>query len=836
MTDINYESIFSPGIPPLRISKILIEQNKGFFKEINNPHIDNEQESEERIEEENNDIVFTIEGITLDSNVNRSQSAEKRILETHNVIVPLIIMNENDENEMSLLKGFVSTFKRNIEAGNFETLSFVSENVIEIEPKLNSIKRTYSTSFKMRMEPRNLYFIYGSYRIIETQGPLGKILTKEYSPISVDTIFEKSNLKTETDIYVLKENGELWVGPTIKTDKNLYFTYETNARQLLKKKTNNIKIQDHRILSKINKKILNFSKINNRLLESKIKQVQKINRQFYFSDLNINQKNKVPSCFFFFKYKEFLLDNCLFSRMYEKIPNALSQEIFKKSTILDFQIYRQRIQRSANHNVPFENSKKELIVQTRQSAASRTLAEVSNCKEVQTLDRNLNENNRFYKFYDLELENNNFGLYEYSVEIEIDDPSIEIIKNDIKTIGFIVKKMNQLLTNKQILNKNDSISNIVPMQDSLLDKHLNTYFTILNRYFINENLSGENDVYKLKQSLKNQIVSIVDDPIGVLNFIKLLNNLEDQLMQIISLEIFSFDDPHINFYKNNINKNSKRPIKIENKFSNNVVDTTINNIKNISFIPTQSRVYYDELNFEQFIDFLRQLSFNQRIVEDSILPLSLTQEGYGYVFNSVSNKYSEKQLSKIVIENMLKNNINVSIEQYQNNDLNADKDNEENYYYREDFNNFYNYFSSLYLKNREIDEVSRNFLEQQNSLLLQFSAKLEILTGTGLQKGVWAKVESIGSTSIEYGGFLAFRIKFDRADERNRNWQSLNDVYCNDSYFFVSVSSSGEMNRIIEFINTLLNKNINLVQELQNRLSSATTSNILTTRTENFKF
>ena len=130
-------------------------------------------------------------------------------------------------------------------------------------------------------------------------------------------------------------------------------------------------------------------------------------------------------------------------------------------------------------------------------------------------------------------------------------------------------------------------------------------------------------MFKIKQSLKAQIVAAGREPRGVLNFSKLVSKLISDLTNFISLELISFDDPHIDLELNEINKNSKRTMVIQNYFYNDVVDASISKIKNVNFFSSTSRLGYDEFNFQQLSNFLLQMKNAGRIKQDRILPYSV---------------------------------------------------------------------------------------------------------------------------------------------------------------------------------------------------------------------
>lgn len=849
----------------INITKIYVEQNKGFFKEIDNPHIQSSVEIPARFDE-NQDLVLTIRGVTIDGEIYNSQerqrrnlptnnlsnlkSVQKKILETKHVVIPLIINDETNESEMRSFTNYVSTFKRNIETRAEYGLQFESEKVEQIDSTNNTevTKREYSTIIKIKREPRNLYLLFGSYHIVQVASSSGYKREIRFEKISYQTIFERGELKTEVDVYHL-ENGQLWYGAVIKTDKNLLFTSEKNARRLFLKKALNTKLIDLRILSNIERRKQNFRQQNENLLNSRIREVQKRRNNFYFSDIFINQKNRIASCFFFFNDRNFILDNCLLSRIYETIPENLKDLLVLNSKIINFKIYRRRVKKNGNSKNKlsitnetyeiFENEKEELIAESRQENNNPSISSLQNLQEFYSMNFDINQMSRMFKFQDTFYQNKNEGLYQYKVEIEIDDYSIEIIKADIKVLYNILKELKSYSDMQVAIENNARAPNIRSLQHERADFYLNNYFNILNRYFINDDLFNQNQIFKIKQSLKAQIVSSSREPRGILNFSKLIGKLITDLSQFISLELFSFDDPHIDLDLNQVEKNSKRTITITNYFSNNVVDASITKIKNVNFFPSINQLNYDEFNISQFSNFLTQMNNAKRIKQDKILPYSVTQGQFGVSLNAQKTEYqNDLQSTKNKRQNLLNNNLNISVVQYENNNF-QEVENEENYLYRQDINSFFDYISFNLVQDKTIDETSQIFKNTENRLLSQFEGEIQILSSTSLKSGTWINLRDLPTMPSEYGNYLICKIKPKRGDSRNRNWDSLKNVTCTDAYFFITISSREEAIRLsqsIKSIMPILNISPSTLDNGSRTILRQKASNLSSRTVENFFF
>ena len=819
---------------PISITKVYIEQNKGFFKEIDNPHIQSSLEIPARFEE-NDDIVLTINGMTIDGNITNSnersarnlplnglgqlRDIEKKIIETKHVVMPLVINDETDQTQMQLIANYISTFRENTET-NMEYPLEMSHEKVEDASAINNTqvtKREYKTTFRIEREPRNLYLLCGSYSIIEVRTPLGITLQKQYEKIFYIPIFERGELKTEADVYQL-ENGQIWYGAIRKTNQGLFFTTEENPRRLSAKKTLNTALIDLRILPKIERKKQNFRQLNESLLNSRIKQIQKTRNSFYFSDIFINQKNRIASCYFFFNDKKYILDNCLFSRIYETIPNDLANLVTLNSKITNFKIYRNRVQKSGKSKNKlsdtsesyelFQGNIEELVAESRQEGDNTQITARDNLQELYSLNFDLNQESRTFKLEDSFFIDKTEGMYQYRVEIEIDDFSIEIVKNDIKSLQSLIKRLSFYVETQNIEAKQSSADSSFSLQSATADSFLSAYFNTLNRYFINENLYNQNELFKIKQALKAQIVSSSKEPRGIFNFIKLINKLISDLTSFISLELGSFDDPHIDLELNQIQKNSKRIMTIQHRFSNNVVDASVAKIKNVNFFSSQQN-RYDQFDFQQFSNFLIQMNNAGRIKQDRILPSSVSRGQFGSSLRGETREYiDEIQRSKNKRQNLLNNNLNVSVVQYKNNN-NEEIENEENYLYRNDINYFYDYISTDLVKNKTIDETSLIFGDLNNPILLQFEGEIEFLTSTSQKSGSWTSLRNIGNLPSSYGNYLFCRIRPRRGDPNNKSWQSIEGITCTDPFFFVEIASREEAERLIQVVNSLM-PNVNL--------------------------
>lgn len=812
-------------MPSINIKKIYIEQNKGFFKGIRSPHVENNLNIVPA-RENSGDFVLKVKAFTVDGeitnsreralrnlsekNIQQKKKKEKRILATKHVVIPLVINDETNQAQMNLVSGYVSTFKRNIEKNTEYVLELESEKVEELNSRNNTevTKREYGVTIRLPKEPRNLYLLYGSYSVVEVPTSIGKRRQIRYESISYETIMERGELKTEVDVFQLQD-GKVWSGPIVRTDKNLIFTGEKNPSRLQQKKALNTKLIDLTVKSKINRKKENFKNSNDLLLTSRINQVQKRKSNFYFSDIFINQKNRVASCFFFFNDKRFILDNCLLSKLYENVPENLSDLVLVNSNIVSLKLYRRRVKKSGRSknrlsdvNESFElfdGEKEELIAETKQEGNNSFVTATDNLKQIFSLNYNLNQQSRMFKFEDNYFLDKNEGMYQYRVEVQIDDFSIEIIKDDIKKLQTILKDLKIYSDMRAALEKNKGTNNLRSLQNAKADSYLNTYFNTLNKYFINEDLFNQDGVFKLKQTLKAQIVSNSREATGILNFIKLVNDLISDLAQLISKELFSFDNPHIDLVLNEIEKNSKRVISIENEFSNDVVDASMAKIKNINFFSSSRQRNYDEFNFQQFSNLLIQLKNSGRIKQDRILPSSVTQGEFGFFLNGERKQYPEKtQATKYKRQNLLNSNVNVSVIQQEN------IDDEKNYLYENYINSFFDFVSFNFVRDKTIDETSSLFSDPNNPSLIQFEGEIQILSSTSQNNGSWVSLRDVNNLPSEYGNYLLCRVRPRKGNENNKNWDSLSNIVCTDSYFFVKIENKEESARLVQVLKSVM--------------------------------
>jgi hypothetical protein len=136
-------------------------------------------------------------------------------------------------------------------------------------------------------------------------------------------------------------------------------------------------------------------------------------------------------------------------------------------------------------------------------------------------------------------------------------------------------------------------------------------------------------------------------------------------------------------------------------------------------------------------------------------------------------------------------------------------ENEENYLYRQDINNFFDYISSNLVQNKTIDEASAIFSNSNDILLSQFEGEIQILSFTSTKTGTWTNLREVGTLPSEYGNYLFCRIMPARGDSNNKIWESLKDITCTDTYFYIKINSKEEAARLVQVMNSSMT-NLNL--------------------------
>lgn len=639
----NLDSFFSSLLPEINLSRIMLEKRIGLLPSWEDPHIDFVGERKDTSPRITDSPSFTkidfkvYEKIIKNNNISANRTCSLVENQDFKVNIKLaIIPIENPDMRGMTAKQYFSLFKKTL----FLNAISNPNNILSMSDSINTIDiirnlENYRQSSFVKdinhgaREPKDLYLLYATFLEIpkEMMDKYSADQNMVFSDIKVETVLENYIVKSTTEVLALKENNSLWPGAIRMSEDKSYYTVEDTPRELIPLTIKNYKVQDFRIKSKIDAINTNFLSNNNKLL-SALQQKSLIKMQLnpnYFSDLHLAVQGKKVSVSFFLRYKDLILQNSLFSKIYENLSskNSLIKQILDNSSIIDFKIVRRRVSEKGynNNRITFENNvydemnePEEIVVSSYQDD-SGILQKNSRLKEIKNILPQFSIKNRIFHAIDTDvLKYKDYGIYQYGVEIEVRDGSITLILQDIDRLSKyhsdVTKFYNQAIL-KELNKKNPNLGMLSEFSDKM-EEAIDTYFDILQKYYYLQQIS-QAEILSMKNSLKSQVSMFsVENTRGIYNFINLLDTLISNMRQIVSDEIYVFDDPHTQGEQNNVRRKSKDTFVLRHYFENDYFDANIYDKTLIKYLPEKTKnIFFNEFSVESFIETLN--SYNKTI-------------------------------------------------------------------------------------------------------------------------------------------------------------------------------------------------------------------------------
>lgn len=671
MANIDIQSFFSSFLPDPMVTKITLEKNNGFFKRIDNPHIESSLEREAQIAEpEGLKVILDIESRTRKIVKQKSFFTDKKILE-NGMKIAIVVYNEIPQ------EGFQDSFESIISQPNtnLTNVSIFSINNFDKQSErlvnnVNFLVKKYSSKlFEYANEPQNLFIVYGAYvelprDYVSRFGFEGRI----FSDVKVETVFEDGKVKSKSRLFTLEGTDVIWTGNvSYNSQQSFYETVEEIPRRLEEYSINNYKLQDFRIQSKIEKQQIDFKRFNEEILNVKLGRKVEIEpkHKIYFSDIFLSNRE---SCNFFFSLslKQLVLDNCMLSKIYQILPSSLENSILSRTKIVSFKVLRRRISKSGLSTNPLTDErqtydvmpgeKEETLISCKMNNLGELLNSLSEKCEVKQIKSCFKETNAYSLFFikDLDLVNKSEGEYQYGIEIELSDPSKNIIVGDLSGLRTSKKVLTDLLeqinktknffidnetnnfekeiyyddphindSKKEITLRKSSIPALSSFNQRTISLSVDTYFEVLSTYYTG---LEEQKQQEIKDSIKSQISVFNRETSGLENFINLYDNLIRNLEELADNKIFIFDDPHVEGAVGNVFNVNKDSYKVTNYFSNDVANANFLDFKNVNFMNKEGTSYND-LSVSEFTELLGRLKSSGRFeTEDKMLPFSIKYE------------------------------------------------------------------------------------------------------------------------------------------------------------------------------------------------------------------
>jgi hypothetical protein len=331
----------------------------------------------------------------------------------------------------------------------------------------------YKTSFQLdTLNPEHLsYFVVCSLNIqqICTDYNIDYNLIKndieEIGRVYSEIVVRDFNVVGESYLYI-DQNNSIWNGPIHESPDGTFRTgnEETaDSRNVTRVAVQNSKVQDFRNIQEIERRIFDFTNIGTTSrgsavsLEQTLNKVTKVqgvddykprNKPSKFTNLFISRDFQNNIKFFFgIDFNNIIKENSKFGYLINKNLNTLN-EFLKNTKILDLKILRRRINNNfklSNSSAKFEYDKfdeqpDEIILQTNDQKDIKQIVfldvdnDISSIREVNLALNRTYSYMRYFTGVDKTMVDVTDGIYQYYIELEIEDKIIDYLVDTIKNL------------------------------------------------------------------------------------------------------------------------------------------------------------------------------------------------------------------------------------------------------------------------------------------------------------------------------------------------------------------------------------------------------------------
>lgn len=654
------DEVFGNFLPRITINKIILEKKGGFFDAIDDPHIESSKERAAMLATPGN-FSFTYNLKSYEKVVNSKNNILRGLNFDSFVKVGIAILKESPQ-DLEINKK--SYFINNLSPRNVFTLNNYDSVDTSNKDGIDYLVKNYSRNIQSLQDPENLIILYCSFIDIpqEYRARYPGLVDRVYSDIKIETIIKDGIVKSENELFLLEEDSKVWNGKIVVTgplDNRLYQTNEEPPRKLKKFITKNYKIQDFRIKSTLDKVFLKFQD-NNSLstlsIRKNIKPKQKID---FFSDLNISKGDAGAALSFYLKNRDMIKGNSFLSNIYDLENNNNSNivdNISLNTKILNFKFLRRRVELDSglgesditeqNNNLSYKAVELEEVLFSSRDDDNGSVVEKLGFKEIKNSFFSFSKKNRSFNIVDRDiLQNKTDGIYQYGVEIEVKDGSIDIVLKDIKELQVLVSDIQKYYNNCLIkeINRQTPRMDIILQTDDFISSSVENYFKILLKYYVFEEKPDK--LNSIKQTLKNQVsIATVDNIRAVSNYIRLLETLISNLSSLISHDNFIYDDPHIDDELSfSANKKSKKTYIIKKYFTNDYVDCNFKEKRRARYVKRKNATFFNEFTANEFISFMNGLKKANKEGQLGIIEPKEIQEAQLYLdpIKEIENNFKE---------------------------------------------------------------------------------------------------------------------------------------------------------------------------------------------------
>ena len=516
---------------------------------------------------------------------------------------------------------------------------------------------TYRVSFYLDdPNPQHLsYFCFSYVDPMEFQEAFGIEIPSNFDKlngkVSSDVVFRNSNLVSEA-IAFYDDKNEIWPGPVHKMSGGRWMTgaeHSNKNKYLTERSVPNTKVQDFRIMARLSDAQIDLSILEPvsfdygkkpKVLRNDGADIYK--KQSYFTNAWPSRDEDNNSNFLFgMDLRSFIKHNSRYGKLMDNALPSTVEEIIRLSKIRELKIYRKRIKNTPNINSLGSYEKPEerfddilesdqmlLITGDLPSGIKAVDNDLAYIKEEKNINMPMdNVSSRYCRYFsvsDRKLKEFTYGLYQYGVEIKLEDGTVAYLQNILARLkssrkllsSYLVEApigynpVTQKFTPNFILEQNTKLVRIAPNQFRQralenspwirpVTEYLNAFYT----------LTGDRSVLDKAQGISNLISpadgNLVALEAFVLQYDKLLTSFHDMLGQSSSVRnsqgmLPASSEAESNSYSHG---SSRIPLFLENKhwFVNAPIDAENFSTSGISYFSTKDNSSIRKVTVEEFI-------------------------------------------------------------------------------------------------------------------------------------------------------------------------------------------------------------------------------------------
>lgn len=465
--------------------------------------------------------------------------------------------------------------------------------------------------------------------------PDGAFVPYSHGEISGETVLNDNKIISSSAIFfTVNANGSqtIWTGPVrFDSAENQYYVPDTNPRRILQKTSiPNYKVQDFRssratVVSPpvITESMEQFKKAQDRLLNSETLNFG-INTDNYCSPgAESSDKGGIITTYFDLDFQNLVQYNSLFGSL---MSGPSKQDVLQNSRITELKIFRRRVKKRGTNNnlgttiddiyVFDQNEPWEMVAIAGEPKNDRFISESKYYAGNQPIEQNLigsvlevarggqfEENTiRTFEVKDYKLREKTFGLYQYGIELKIEDGTVMFLQGILNKLSTAINVISNYYTiatsikfyNPQTRRFNKDLIKFYEMNDEMpWVTAIETYIEAL------EKLAGEQDPLTLeeKSELAIELNNLANPnngtPEGVAALITLLENFEDAILKTLQGKVRFMNQQTDGNQSEIYHKNNYERFVINySHFLNSFVDSDFPDGTGMHVLPTESPTLY----------------------------------------------------------------------------------------------------------------------------------------------------------------------------------------------------------------------------------------------------